>query len=94
METPLNKINMTEGRFWELVELAKWPCDCEKMKIKYRVMLSKKECSEFRIYLDRARYILNNLEQKITDIGGDGYNDLLYICERKTPTKLALDNFA
>jgi len=74
-----NKINMTETRFWELVELAKWPCDYEKMRIKYRVMLSKKECIEFRKYLNRAEGILDNLvSESIEDIGDDGYGDLLY----------------
>ncbi|TRZ83697.1 hypothetical protein D4R86_00255 [bacterium] len=82
MKTPTNssdKINIPEARFWELVELAKWPCETDKMKIKYLVMLSKKECAEFRKYLIRAYGILDDLvSESIEGVGDDGYSDLLY----------------
>lgn len=77
----VTKINtpkdITEARFWELVELAKWPCDCEKMSMRYRAMLSKEECKAFRKCTVVAYGMLDKVANyKIYGVGYD--SDLLY----------------
>ena len=52
---------MEEARFWDLVELAKWPCDYEKMKIKYLKILTAVECKAFRKTLSAAFSMLDGV---------------------------------
>ena len=68
---------MCEDRFWELVALAKWPCDYKKMNIKYRKMLNREECIAFRATLSKARSILDTAICSLPlGCGDDGYSDL------------------
>ena len=70
---------MYEDRFWNLVALAKWPCDYKKMNIKYRKILDKDECKAFRKTMNVA---LNLLDGAICNmnlpVGDDSYSDLKY----------------
>ena len=73
---------MTDAKFWEFVELAKWPCDYNKAKIMYRKLLSKEECAEFRkiksrFYKAMDAYISEKDPDNDLGLGDDGYNDLL-----------------
>jgi hypothetical protein len=74
--------NMTDARFWELVELAKWPCNHEKAKIMYRKLLSKEECKEFRKikskYYNRMDAYISEKDENELGVGDDGYNDLIH----------------
>ena len=72
---------MTEDRFWELVALAKWPCDYDKMKIKYLKLLSAKECKDFRKVLNQANDKLDTVIGSAVDdmpVGDDSYSDLIH----------------
>jgi hypothetical protein len=75
---------MNEDRFWELVELAHWPCDYDKMKIKYLKLMSKEQCHSFRATLSAAYNLLDNAISKNKEInddlgvGDDSYSDLLH----------------
>lgn len=81
----INKLNITstecmcEDRFWNLVELAKWPCDYDKMKIKYLKLLSKDQCERFRNTLDVAWKTLDTIiESMPLGVGDDSYRDLIH----------------
>ena len=74
-----------EARFWELVALADWPNkDYDKVKIMYRKSLTKEQCAEFRMMINKAYAMLDNALFGNTNIyenlgvGDDGYGDLLH----------------
>ena len=74
-----NSNSMPEDRFWELVELAKWPCDYDKMKIKYIKTMSQNECRSFRLTLDKAYGLIDEIADKMEmGLGDDGYGDFIY----------------
>ena len=69
---------MEEARFWDLVELAKWPCDYEKMKIKYLKILTAVECKAFRKTLSAAFSMLNGVYSGVDlCVSDDNYSNLL-----------------
>jgi hypothetical protein len=70
---------MCEDRFWNLVALAKWPCDYDKMKIKYMKLLSKDECKSFRNTLGVAYKMLDTIITSMPlGCSDDGYDDLTH----------------
>ena len=75
---------MSENRFWELVEMVKWPCDYQQARMKYLKILSKKECAVFRIKIEQAYCELGNLTKDLIlsnqayTLSDDGYNDFIY----------------
>lgn len=76
---PVDESLMTEDKFWELIDLSKWPTiDYGKVKIFYLKMLSKEECHSFRTTLDIAYCILDEVANgKINGVSDDSYSDLL-----------------
>jgi len=74
---------MTNERFWELVEMANWPCDYEKMRIRYLKLMSKEEGKQFRYILDKHYgeldvFCCEKDPDNDLGVGDDGYGDLLY----------------
>jgi hypothetical protein len=71
---------MPEDKFWELVEMAHWPCDYNKMKIKYLKAMDRDECKRFRHTFSKAYCLLDSVATKLEDLpcGDDSYGDLLH----------------
>ncbi len=81
----INKLEVTatdqmpEDKFWELVEMVKWPCDHHKGKVKYLKAMDRDTCKSFRKTFAKAYNELHKVADNMElGVGDDGYSDLLH----------------